>query len=140
MLCGLVFGVVIATVIGAIILRAACSLYNKIVGGSRAPGAVPDPGFGKAMAIVFVATLVNFVLSFIIGMVGAVGAVHPAVVQLICLPVGYLVLAGMTTAMLPTDFPKALLIALLYVVIGICVVVVIAVVVGVVVAIFAAAG
>ena len=140
MLCALVFMVAIGTVVGAIILRAACSLYNKIVGGSRAPGAVPNPGFGKAMGIVFVATLVNFGLSFVIGFVGALGAVHPAVTQLISLPVGYLVLAGMTTAMLPTDFPKALLIALLYVVIAICIVVAIALVVAMVVAAFAAAG
>ncbi len=49
--------------IGAIILRAACNLYNKIVGRD----AVPEPGFGKAMGIILVTGLINWALSFAIG-------------------------------------------------------------------------
>jgi hypothetical protein len=49
LLCGLVIGVAIATVIGAVIFRAACWLFNKFAGGAGAPGAIPEPDFGRAM-------------------------------------------------------------------------------------------
>ena len=68
-LCVLVVGLLIGTLIGAIILRAAVSLFNKMAGGADSEGAVPEPEFGKAMGITFVTTLVNMVAGFMIGLV-----------------------------------------------------------------------
>jgi hypothetical protein len=75
MLCALVVGVTLGTLIGAVFLRSACALYNRLVGGRKSPSSVPEPLLGKAMGITFVTTLVNAVLGFGIGLVvGAGGA------------------------------------------------------------------
>ena len=121
MLCVLIFGVVIGTLVGAIILRAACWLFNKFAGGPQAPGAISEPSFGTAMLIVFVATLLNGLISLSLGGVVSAAGANPQFGQLIGLPVSLLVLAGMTSAMLPTTFGKGLLVAVLYLVIGICI-------------------
>lgn len=52
--CALVIVVGIVTPIGAVFLCAAVALYNKMVGGASSPRSVPEPGFGKAMRIIFV--------------------------------------------------------------------------------------
>lgn len=128
-MCGLVFMLLIGTLIGAIILRAACWLLNKLAGGPNAPGAVPEPSFGKAMGIAFVTALVNAMVGFVLGLVGGAAALHPLVVQAISFPVALLVMAGMAAAMLPTTFGKGLLVALLTLVVWVIVAVVIAIVV-----------
>ncbi len=50
-MCGLVGGVAILTLIGAVMLRAACALYNKIAGGSGSSNSVPEPDFGWSLLI-----------------------------------------------------------------------------------------
>ena len=62
LLCFRVFAIAFGTVIGALFLRAGCLLYNRLVGGERSPSGVPEPRFGKAMAIAFVTALVNAVM------------------------------------------------------------------------------
>lgn len=69
-LIGLTCGVLIGTVIGAIILRAACSAFNKMC---QPENQVPEPEFGKAMLVAFVATLVNVGVGFVIGLVFGTG-------------------------------------------------------------------
>jgi hypothetical protein len=125
MCIGAVCGLLIGTVIGAVILRAACWLFNSMAGGDERRGGVPEPEFGRAMLITFVTFLVQTGVQMVIGFVTGAGAAAaeqakpgaggPAqlMASLIALPVGFLVMAGMLTAMLPTSFPKALLVALL---------------------------
>ena len=64
----MVFGVAIGTLIGAIILRAACSFYNKLAGGAGSPSAVPEPTFSKAAGISFVTMLVNFGIGMVLAL------------------------------------------------------------------------
>jgi hypothetical protein len=122
MLCFMGVALVIGTLIGAIILRAACSLFNKFAGGESASGAVPEPSMGSAMAITFVTTLVNMAVGFVLGLAlqgaGPNQAASQAIINLISIPISLLVFAGMVTVMLPTTFGKGLLIALLYLLIA----------------------
>ena len=140
MICGALFGLLIGTLIGAVFLRAACWLYNKMAGGPGSASSVPEPPFGKAMLIALAVAAVNFVVSFVVGFVvgggaAAAGAKQQGAVllaQLVSIPISFLVMAGMLTPLLPTTFPRALLITLLYfviavVVIGIAMVIIIAI-------------
>jgi hypothetical protein len=137
-LCFLVFGVLLGLLIGAVILRAACALYNAMAGGKGSPYRVPEPGLGQAMGIVFVTALINFVVSFVLGLaVGAgaeatgTGAQGPALLfQLISLPVSLLVMAAMLAAMLPTTFGRGILVALCNLLVSILVVAAVAIIVG----------
>ena len=144
LLLGLACGVLIATLIGAIILRAAVSAFNKL---SQPENQVPEPDFGKAMLMAFVAAIVNGVVGFGIGIVfgTALAAANAPpmqvqlIVQAISLPISLLVLAGTITLLLPTSFGRALLISLLYLAIGIAVAIVIGGFVLIVALIFSAA-
>jgi hypothetical protein len=110
LLCGLVIGVAIGTLIGAVILRAACWLYNKIAGGPNSASAVPEPDFGKAILICFVTALVNSGIQLVLGLVASQMG---AATNLISLPISFIVMAAMLTSMLPTTFGRGLLVALL---------------------------
>ncbi len=140
LLCSLAFGVAVGTLIGAVFLRAAVALYNKMAGGGRPPGGVPEPDFGKALGITFVTTLINIGVGFVIGMVtntwGAAGPRGKEVdllAQAISFPLSLLIMTAMLTAILPTTFGRALLVTLCYMLI---VMVVVAVIVGVMIAVF----
>ena len=118
-------------------LRAACSLYNKLVGGPSTPTSVPEPSFGQAMGIIFVAWLVNLAVGFVLGMIFAGGAAAVGadrtqlmIAQVISIPIGFFVLAGMVTVMLPTTFGRAVLVSLLYLLVA----VVVGLIIGIVVA------
>ena len=122
LLCAAVGAILIGGLIGAVILRAAVALTNKVTGG-----AVPDPSFGKAFAMSIIAMIVNQVIQ--IALVFALSGTGNAqlIAQAIAIPVSFLVLAGVATSMLPTSFGRACLVALFYWLIGIAIVVVIAV-------------
>lgn len=131
-LCAVVFAVGVGTLVGAVMLRAAAALYNKFAGGASSPSAVPEPDFGKAAQITFVTMLANWGVSFVIGLAmgGATsgtnhGELAAAVGQFVSGCIGLLVMAGMLAAMLPTTFPRALLVTLCYLLIGILVAIVI---------------
>jgi hypothetical protein len=134
MVCSLLVGLALGTLIGAIILRAAVSLYNKIFGGSSLSG-VPEPDFGKAMGITFLTTLIQLVVRFLLGIAGSAvaqgagpnGKIVALGTSLLAIPVSFLVMAGLIAAMLPTTFPRALLVALFYMIIGILIVAVLVV-------------
>ncbi len=121
--------VVVATLVGAIILRASISLFNVIVGKSST---LPEPSMGKAMAITFATSIANAAAGFIIG---SVLAVEPAVngargvnmtAQLISIPVSLIVMAGMITVLLPATFGKSFLVTICYCLISIVIIAVIA--------------
>jgi len=116
MLIGFVIGMTIVVLIGAVILRAAISLYNRMASASQ----VPEPTFGKALLITLVTMLVNFVVSLVLNMVvGGAGAAANAneqavggMAQLLSLPVSLCVLAFMLSTMLPTTFGRGFLVSL----------------------------
>lgn len=156
-LCVLVVALPVGLAIGAAILRAAIALANKVLGRPaedryddryddddyddyedrprrrrrRSGAAVPEPGFWKAVGIVFVIALVNGGAGFVIGLVVALGMAgqDPQAVQIvsqvISLPVGFLINAGMLAAMLPTSFARGALVTLFQYLISIAIAVVI---------------
>lgn len=123
LLCALVIGVLVGTLIGAVCLRAAIALYNKMAGGASSPSSVPEPAFGKAMWIIFAISLAQFVLGSLIVLCTGAAATGPGareqafngVVQLISIPVSLLIMAGLLSARLPTTFGRAFLVTLCYV-------------------------
>ncbi len=136
-ICVFLIAVPIGALIAAVILRAACSIFNKLAGPEKA---VPEPGFGKALGIAAATLVVNVLVGIVIGVVFGAGAVaagaSPAqtqiLVNLISMPAGFLVMSGMLTAMLPTSFGRSLLIALIAYAVMIAIGVVVAIVIAVI--------
>jgi hypothetical protein len=124
LLCGLIAGVLIGGTIGAILIRAAVWLTNKVAGAT-----IPDPSFGRAFAMAITTVIVNWVIGFVMGIVMGGAGGDPQMIRivsaLISIPVSFLVLAGVASAMLPTSFPRACLVALFYILIAIAIGVVI---------------
>jgi hypothetical protein len=138
LLCSGAIGLLLATLIGGVLLRAACALYNKFVGGRKTPYSVPEPEMGKAMGIIFVTELVNWILGLAIGFaIGAgsfaagLGEMETKIIaQMVSFPFSLLVLAGMSSSMLPTTFGRGLLVALCYLLVVVFVAVVLGVIFG----------
>ena len=63
--------------LGAVILRTACSFYNKLASGADILGVVPEPEFGKAMLIRFASALVQFGLGLVLRIVGVAASWVP---------------------------------------------------------------
>jgi hypothetical protein len=128
LLCALVIFVAVGTLIGAVFLRAAVALYNKLAalnnllaGGASPPSSVPEPALGKAMSITFAIAVVQFVVALLItglftgdraGAAGAQGQGVDMVAQLISFPVSLLIMVEMLSARLPTTFGRAFLVTL----------------------------
>lgn len=105
----------IGLLLGAMILRAACWLLN-LLAGNEEQSLVPEPGLGQGMDIAAVATAVNFFIGILAGLM-LVGASQADLfaVQILLLPVSFLVFATVATAMLPAkSFVRGLLVALAY--------------------------
>jgi len=102
----------IGLLIAAIFLRLACKICREAV-----------PGFGKAMGIEFVKFLAQGVVGFVLGLLldaaGFAEIARMAVSGILSLPSGFLICAGLNTAMLPVRFVKALAISTLEYVFGI---------------------
>ena len=125
----LVIGLLIGLAIAAVILRAACALFNKMAGGAGSPGSVPSPGFGKAMLMVLVIGIIQFVTGIVMGVVGVVTPDMGLVTtNLISAPISFLVSAGMISAMLPTSFGKGLGVALCQFIIMVLIIVILVVI------------
>lgn len=130
-LCVMFFAIPLGTVIGAVFLRAACTLYNALADGKGSPGSVPELSLGKAMGISFATTLVNAAARFVIVFLVGAGERGPAVLtQLLSIPIGLLVMAGLNSALLPTTFARGLSIALCYALVALFVFGVLAVILG----------
>jgi len=115
-----VLGALLGLFIYAVVLRTACALYNKLVGGRGSPIAVPHLPLGIALNIVFVSLVVQTAVSFVIRLVagGGFGAGldlerMSILSQILSLPASLLVMAGLNTALLPTAFARGYLVALL---------------------------
>jgi hypothetical protein len=159
-LIGMVIGLAIYILIGALVLRAACWISNKCLPQpqprydddddyddrdrdddydaprprrrrGRAPlTAIPEPNFGKACGIMAVNVLVQLVIGFVLGMLIGAGGLRGGGIgtaQVLNVIIGFLVTAMLCTAMLPTTFGKACLVALfnflIWLLIGVIVVV-----------------
>ena len=141
LLCAaLAVGLAIGTLIGAIFLRAAVALYNKMVGGASSPRGVPEPAFGKAMWIILATFMGQIIVGWLIaasinpGPVVGAGGKGVDVVALISFPVGLLIMAAVLSSKLPTTFGRAILVTLCYLLVELLVV---AILVGIAVVVFA---
>lgn len=113
--------VAIGTLVGAILLRAAIGLYNKLFGGKRRSTRVPEPPLPTAILITFVTSVVNVGVAFVIGFATGIGAAATGVggkgaslvAQSIALPISVLVMAGLLAAMLPTSIGRAMVVVAL---------------------------
>jgi hypothetical protein len=127
LLCALVIAVAVETLIGAVCLRAAVALYNKVAllnnwmaGGTSSPSSVPEPALGKAMWITFATSFARMVVASLITGYGATAA-EARVALLISFPVSLLIMAGILSERLPTTFGRATLVTLCYVLVALLV-------------------
>ena len=125
----LLIATAIGILLGAICLRPAIRLYNKMAGGVTSSKSVPEPGFAKAMGIICVIISVNTVLSFLFGVVIGVAAEGAGagaegvyvVAELIYFPFGLVIMGAMLSRMLPTTFGRAVLVSLCHMLVTIAV-------------------
>lgn len=99
-------GVLVALVVGAAILRLACSICG-----------VQDLSFGRAMYVVFIGWLAGAAIQVALGfaassMAGAGGGRTSMLLSLAGVPVQFLVIAAVYSALIPTSYLKGLLIYL----------------------------
>jgi hypothetical protein len=66
LLCALVIGFAVGTLIGAVFLRAAVALYNNLAGGASSPHSVPVPDFRKAMWFTFSISVMQIIIGLLI--------------------------------------------------------------------------
>ena len=122
-LFAILIGAFIGLAIGAVILRAACSIYNSLFGASNPAAQVPNPSFGHAILIVLVTFIAYIVVQLVFGFIlGAAGVIQidpesmqqggNLILTAIALPVNFLIASGVIAGMLPTTFPRAMLVAL----------------------------
>jgi hypothetical protein len=117
----LVAGSALAALPGAVILRIAIWIYNKLVGGPGSPSSVPSPRFGKlayiALNAIVIAAALPELLQFLRNP-AVLGDAVPRIALLLgvlaALPIGFFALAGLLTRMLPTTFGRALLVSLFH--------------------------
>ena len=77
------------------------------------PSGVPSPGFGKALGITAITVLVQIVVSVLLAVVAISGEMTAPTINLISLPVSFIVAASMICVLLPTTFGRALLVAII---------------------------
>ncbi len=104
MLVGGLVGLVLGSLFGALMLRAACSVYNR---SCPEDNRVNEPAFGKAVGVMFIR---NFIMLMVTGMVGIAIPQSPskmAVLGAISLLISFLV--GIVTLIeaLPTTGRRA---------------------------------
>jgi len=120
LLYALVIGLPIGTLIGAVFLRAAVALYDKMAGGASSPDSVPPPAFGKAMWISFDICVAQLVVGlFIVALTGTGATVPRADAKgvnvdglLIYVLIGLFIQVGILCAKLPTTFGRAIVVTL----------------------------
>ncbi len=119
-LCALIVALPIGLLIGAVILRAAISLFHKIAGTAEgSPDMVPEPSMLKAMGILLITGVANFIIGAILGVLGAATGLIQAgpdearnglnlILNLISLPFTFLVSSALLSALLPTTFKRGM--------------------------------
>lgn len=74
---GVIAFVVLAAIgllVGAVIIRAAVTAHNRVVGGTASGRAIREPSFGSAMGIAAVVALSQLAVGFAIGIIAAAAA------------------------------------------------------------------
>jgi len=119
LLCALAIGLALGTLIGAVFLREAIALYNKMAGGASSPSSVPKPLFGKAMWISFDTCVAQVIVGLFVGLTGTGASPAGAgargvnvVALLISILVGLLIQVAILSEKLPTSFGRAILVTL----------------------------
>lgn len=102
-----------SALVGAVMLRAACWLYNKMVGGPSSPHAMFEPTFSRALTINLMALLVNVGIGVVLGLAGIASREPRWLMVVISMLVGFLATAETFTTMLPTTFRTAVLLELI---------------------------
>lgn len=137
----------IGTLIGAVLLRFAVWVYNKLFAGTDAQRRVTEPSYERAMGVVCLAFLldllagipvryaIGFLVSTLIGPASRLA--HMVWVQAIYLPLGTVLMAGVCTYLLRTSFGRALGVAVCY---GLIILVLFAVIGGGLYGLFRSAG
>ena len=120
----------IYALIGSVILRAACTLFNKLC---RPENQVPEPDYGKALLATLIWASLSQVFGLVISVVLAVTLVSAnvtpevtvAIVELVAQSIGVLIMAGTATFALPAPFGRSLLVSLIFYGITLCVLLVV---------------
>lgn len=141
LLCGMLFAIPLVLLVGAMILRSAVSLTNRVVGAgesrryededdddyfalpppSSSEEAVPTPSIGKGMVIVLLIAIAHVIVGFVIRLPVGAGGMNVngnpfqgtgLLVQLISLPIGFVISAAILSGMLPTRFARGCLVTL----------------------------
>ena len=128
-MCAMVIGLVAGTLFGAVFLRAAIALYNKMAGGASSSKRVPEPAVGSAMKIMFAILFFQMLIGFLIGdaLGDGIAAVKvgekkvDVVTLLISLSVSTYIMSMVLSVLLPTTFRRAFLVTLCYWLVGIIV-------------------
>jgi hypothetical protein len=118
----LAIGFAVGTLLGAVVLRWAVALYNKVASWNEmlggAPSPVPKPAFGRAMWITFEISVFQTMAGLLIfGLFTGDGAatrgrVIDGVAQLLLIPIGLVIQVGVLSAKLPTTIGRAILVSL----------------------------
>ena len=125
-LCGLAFLILLGLLFTSLVIRTAVSIFNRLAGSPKTPALVPLPSLAKGMLIGFTASVLNVAIyatsAFATGALSTDREPNPQMsftAWLISSPLSLLVLACLLTGLLPTTFPRALLITLCYVLLAI---------------------
>lgn len=122
LLCVMGGFIFVGTIIGAVFLRAAIALYNKLAGGPDSESAVPEPSFGRTILILFLTSVVNAIASAALtvaigsgaGAAGIRGNQLNVPAQVGGFVLSLFVLSGALSVLLPTTFPRAVMVSLCY--------------------------
>jgi len=109
----LFIGLVIGSLVNAVVLRLACWIYNMQVGGWCSPRSVPLPSWGKATLICLVSSVVQFVIGLMWQVIWFTEQLSPITANLIATPLTFGLGVLMLYALLPTTFLRALALSLI---------------------------
>ena len=113
MLIGMLFGIAVMSLVGAVILRAAAKWVEKL-----------DVPFGNAYVTMLLAAIVNGLLGFVIGLAVGAGtqsreAVNAA--SLLMWPIGFCIQSGFVSSRIQIPFGRACLVSLTMMGIGLAI-------------------
>ncbi|WP_417381300.1 hypothetical protein [Gimesia sp.] len=120
LLCLLVVVLPISLLIGAVILRASVSLFNKFAGFEEdSYYRVPEPTMLHAMGMLLLITIANGIVGFMFGAIAGTSGlvqvgpqgVDPAgklLLNLVTLPISFMIFSAILSSMLPTTFKRAM--------------------------------
>ncbi|MEQ8638032.1 hypothetical protein [Gimesia maris] len=114
--CLLFVGLPIGALIGAVILRAAVSMFNSLAGGDP----VPEPAISKAFGMMILVAISNYAIRFLASLIlaGPMGAEVPKYASsLAAFPFTFLICSAIFSSGLPTSFKRAMGVAVCHTVV-----------------------